>query len=130
APINLNPRVTKADQDPLRGHSNDGQEVVVESEVAPTEFVPQVPKEQASGPAPRVSFPCANAARSDFLDWRQVNSGREPKVVSDFDSNPPGFLGWFEAPVQKPQITQPLAPSQKAQSDPTTVRDDFSGQKQ
>src|SRR6267378_258582 len=130
APSNLSPRMTKVDLDLQQDDSNDAQVVVVESEVAPPELVPQVPKAQASPPVPTVPLPCAGAVRSDSLDWRQVNSGDEPKFVSDSSPNPPGFLSWFEAPVQKPQITQPLAPSRKAHSDPSTVRDDFSGRKQ
>src|SRR6267378_3847335 len=116
APSTLSPRMTKVDLDLQQDDSNDAQVVVVESEVARPELVAQVPKAQASSPAPTVPLPCAGAIRSDSLE---VNSGDEPKVVSDFDPNPPGFLGWFQAPVREPQITQPLAPPQKAHSDPS-----------
>ncbi len=119
APISPYSSVFKAELDPKQVDSNDAREVVVECEVTPPEPMLQVP--QAPPPPQRPPLSCAGIARADFSDRNQVDSGDGPKVVSDLAPNPP---------VRKPEVTRPLAPPLKAQSDPTTSRCDFSVPKQ
>jgi len=114
-PISPYSSVFKAELDPKQVDSNDAREVVVECEVTPPQPMPQVP--QPPPPPQRPPLSCAGIARADFSDRNQVDSGDGPKVVSDLAPNPP---------VRKPEVTRPLAPPLKAQSDPNTKRGDFS----
>ncbi len=115
APISPYSSVFKTELDPKQVDSNDAREVVVECEVTPPQPMPQVP--QAPPPPQRPPLSYVSIARGDLSDRNQVDSGDGPKVASDLAPNPP---------VRKPEVTRPLAPPQKAQSDPSTKRGDFS----
>jgi len=97
--------------------SQEMQEIATKVDEIRPHPVPQLGHTQAPLLPPGSPLPYANVTSRDHPDRKHAKLVDKPEAVTD-------------SPIRKPHVTPPLAPPQKAQSDPCTALGDFRGQEQ
>ncbi len=118
APVILDPGMFEANLDRKQADSKDIEEIVIEFDVTPPDLVPQVAQLRAPPSPPKSPLLCAEVSRRAYSEQKEGDLGSDPEAVSHFDLN---------LPMRVPQVAEPLVPPQKAQSDPSKSRSEFSG---